>query len=216
MFAILEAALRDLDKANVELMPQVVFCHNDLQGGNILLATDKSNIPNFESPESLTFIDYEYSAYNFRAFDVANHFMEWTFDYSKKEAPFFRYEPQKWPSEDQQQAFVRRYLNTTAPELFDFQGITSPSLAEKNEIQNYVDWFLTSVQLHTMSSHLLYSTWGLAQYFSSSIRFGYLVRIFSTMSLMNLYVFFRTIHLRDSRPILKNDIGAFLRDKKLY
>lgn len=45
----------------------VVFCHNDLLSANILLDT-KGRV---------LFIDYEYGEYNYRAFDIANHFCEY-------------------------------------------------------------------------------------------------------------------------------------------
>lgn len=48
-----------------------MFCHNDTQYGNIL-KTDAGEV---------VIIDFEYSNYNYRAFDIANHFCEWTADY---------------------------------------------------------------------------------------------------------------------------------------
>ena len=52
-----------------------VLCHNDLLCGNLLL----SHTPDVEGGEcrgshSIRLIDYEYAAYNYRAFDFANHF----------------------------------------------------------------------------------------------------------------------------------------------
>jgi thiamine kinase-like enzyme len=49
---------------------ETVLCHNDLLSGNILLSqsTDTRNA-------EVTIIDYEYTAYNYRAFDIANHFI---------------------------------------------------------------------------------------------------------------------------------------------
>lgn len=45
----------------------VVFCHNDLLLTNILHNKGENKV---------TFIDFEYSAYNNQAFDIANHFAE--------------------------------------------------------------------------------------------------------------------------------------------
>lgn len=45
----------------------VVFAHNDLLLGNIIY--DDIN-------EKITFIDYEYAACNYQAFDIGNHFAE--------------------------------------------------------------------------------------------------------------------------------------------
>lgn len=50
----------------------VVFAHNDLLLGNILYD---------EKQESVIFIDYEYTAFNYQAFDIANHFTEYAGNY---------------------------------------------------------------------------------------------------------------------------------------
>lgn len=50
---------------------QVVFTHNDLLSGNVLIPLDYFDR---ECYDELKFIDYEYAGYNTRAFDIANHF----------------------------------------------------------------------------------------------------------------------------------------------
>ena len=54
-----------------EIALQIVFTHNDLLSGNVLIPMDF-----FEQDgvSSMRFIDYEYAGYNSRAFDLANHF----------------------------------------------------------------------------------------------------------------------------------------------
>lgn len=56
-----------LKKTLLDLHSEVVFAHNDLLLGNVLY-NQKENI--------VTFIDFEYTAYNYQAFDIANHFAE--------------------------------------------------------------------------------------------------------------------------------------------
>merc|ERR1719295_1904355 len=51
-----------------QFMCEPVFSHNDLLGGNILYLQDSKEIK---------FVDFEYGAYNYRAFDFANHFCEY-------------------------------------------------------------------------------------------------------------------------------------------
>ena len=72
----------------------VVFCHNDMQEGNILLRENTSK------PE-LVLIDFEYCSYNYRGFDVANHFAEWQYDYTEVDYPFFRERPGSSPTREQ-------------------------------------------------------------------------------------------------------------------
>ena len=47
-----------------------VMAHNDLLSGNILINNDYAG----DVAPSLTIIDYEYTCYNTRAFDLSNHF----------------------------------------------------------------------------------------------------------------------------------------------
>lgn len=78
----------------MKLKSPVVFCHNDLQEGNILLRED------CEEP-SLVLIDFEYCSYNYRGFDLANHFIEWMYDYTAKESPNFSVHRDQYPSSQQ-------------------------------------------------------------------------------------------------------------------
>ncbi|CAG2056077.1 unnamed protein product, partial [Timema podura] len=81
----------------------VFFCHNDLQEGNILLCEEKKNsTQQIMSTAQLVVIDFEYCAYNYRGFDVANHFLEWTYDYTHVDYPYFIVDKQRYPSLDQQ------------------------------------------------------------------------------------------------------------------
>jgi thiamine kinase-like enzyme len=59
-FSALESELRPLNSP-------LVFSHNDLLLGNIVYDKSKAEV---------TFIDYEYAAYNHQAFDIGNHFNE--------------------------------------------------------------------------------------------------------------------------------------------
>jgi choline/ethanolamine kinase len=54
---------------------QLVLCHNDLLAGNILLSNSYMYTAGSMQSFPLTIIDYEYGSYNYRAFDIANHFL---------------------------------------------------------------------------------------------------------------------------------------------
>lgn len=51
----------------VKLNSPVVYSHNDLLLANILYNKKQNTV---------TFIDFEYTAFNYQAFDIANHFAE--------------------------------------------------------------------------------------------------------------------------------------------
>lgn len=50
----------------------------------------------------LMIIDFEYCAYNYRGFDIANHFLEWTFDYTNENFPYFYHKKEQYPTIEQQ------------------------------------------------------------------------------------------------------------------
>lgn len=75
-----------------------MLCHNDLQEGNILV---KSCSVSEEKPK-LLFIDYEYCFYNYRGFEFANHFLEYTMNYNVERYPNFVINEKMYPSVESQ------------------------------------------------------------------------------------------------------------------
>lgn len=100
-------------------------------------------------------IDFEYCSYNYRAFDIANHFAEWQYDYTEKCAPFFRHTG-NYPSESQQVRFVRAYLD---------------EMGSKESVQAVLD----EVKVFTLVSHFFWALWAVVNT-QSQITFGYWVR----------------------------------------
>lgn len=78
-----------------QLNMPVVFGHNDLQEGNILLQKIKSC-------RKVSLIDFEYCAYNYRAFDIANHFTERLYGYKLESAPYFTVHEDQYPTKEEQ------------------------------------------------------------------------------------------------------------------
>lgn len=78
----------------------LVFCHNDLQGGNILVRNDVDFSKSID--DSIVVIDYEFCCYNFRGFDIANHLCEWTYDYNRSDNPFYTLKEENYPSKEKQ------------------------------------------------------------------------------------------------------------------
>lgn len=59
------------------------LCHNDLNNLNIFYTENTS------SCNRLKFIDFEYCAYNYCAFDIANYMNESHFNYNFAEDPYY-------------------------------------------------------------------------------------------------------------------------------
>ncbi|XP_023029482.1 choline/ethanolamine kinase isoform X2 [Leptinotarsa decemlineata] len=131
----------------------VYFCHNDLQEGNILLSRDADLDNNNEQPE-LVIIDFEYCSYNYRSFDIANHFAEWVYDYTEPNHPFYKEDWSKYPSEKQRMEFIRAYLDE------------SGSRENPKKV-------LREVEVFSLASHFFWAIWAFINAETSNIPFGY-------------------------------------------
>nr|XP_034492770.1 choline kinase alpha isoform X4 [Marmota flaviventris] len=139
----------------------VVFCHNDCQEGNVLLLEGREN----SEKQKLMLIDFEYSSYNYRGFDIGNHFCEWMYDYSYETYPFFTANILKYPTRKQQLHFISSYLTTFQN---DFENLSSE---EKSAIEEDV---LLEVNRFALASHFFWGLWSIVQAKISAIEFGYM------------------------------------------
>ena len=127
--------LRALESKLKKLNSPVVFCHNDLLSGNIIRTT-----------EGIAFIDFEYASYNYRGFDIANHFCEYA---------GFQCDYSKFPSERDQRLWLLEYTSSIG----------------RNED---IDKIFREVEFFTLASHFFWGLWGLLQAQNSDIDFNYM------------------------------------------
>ncbi|TSS72692.1 Choline kinase alpha [Bagarius yarrelli] len=139
----------------------VVFCHNDLQEGNILLLNGQENKDN----QKLMLIDFEYSSYNYRGFDIGNFFCEWMYDYTCDTPPFFSVNTKKYPTKAKQMHFFKSYLSEYDPGLSNLSD--EAQLKVKEEM-------LVEVNRFALASHFFWGLWSIIQARLSTIEFGYL------------------------------------------
>ncbi|KAG7197551.1 hypothetical protein KM043_000167 [Ampulex compressa] len=90
-------------------------------------------------------------------FDIANHFVEWQYDYTAPEYPFFHERAGAGPTREQQLSFMRRYLRTMGKE---------GSSEEEERI-------MMEVKLFSLASHLFWGLWSIVNAKLSQIPFGY-------------------------------------------
>ncbi|CAG8543327.1 4304_t:CDS:2 [Acaulospora colombiana] len=134
----------------------IVFAHNDTQYGNILRLADGSN--------QLVVVDFEYAGYNYRGFDIGNHFCEWAYDYSGPDPHVLH---RDWyPNEEEQLNFLEAYLETQDQE----SGSTKFSSKDQSLLQK----MLVECNAFALASHMMWGIWGLVQSFQSEIEFDYL------------------------------------------
>ncbi|XP_043943626.1 ethanolamine kinase 1-like [Protopterus annectens] len=125
----------------------VVLCHNDLLCKNIIFN---------EKEESVHFIDYEYSGYNYLAFDIGNHFNEFA---GVNEVDYSRY-----PDKKLQRSWLRSYLKSYK----EFKGLVTEVTEKEIEI------LYIQVNQFSLASHFFWGLWALIQAKYSTIDFDFL------------------------------------------
>merc|ERR1719167_2027259 len=134
----LEKKLMNDDK----ITDDIVFCHNDALLNNVII--QEKNVINF--------IDLEYGAANYAAFDIANHFCEFVgcdgvLDYAT------------WlPKKDWQLQWLKKYLEVRE---------------ERDVIQEEVEKLQSNVEHFMLAAHLLWAVWAVIQAENSSIDFDF-------------------------------------------
>lgn len=140
-------------------LPDTSF-DNDDDGGEVASSTNViESLKKKEVPE-LMIIDFEYCAYNYRAFDMANHFLEWTYDYSNNRFPYFYYHPSNYPTEQQIDDFLTIYLKNSEHTETDISVVD-----EKKQL-------LEEIALFNLASHLFWGIWAIVN-INQDIEFGY-------------------------------------------
>ncbi|XP_019935090.1 choline/ethanolamine kinase [Paralichthys olivaceus] len=155
----LPAELQSLRELLSATPSPVVFCHNDVQEGNILILDDSGQ----SSTERLMLIDFEYSSYNYRGFDFGNHFCEWMYDYTYNQWPFYKASPENYPTREQQLHFIRNYLLE--------RGKYSDIPEDQTKIEEDM---IIEANRYALASHFLWGLWSIIQAKISKIEFGYM------------------------------------------
>lgn len=122
-----------------------VFCHNDLQYGNLLRTKGDEH-------HCLAVIDFEYAGPNPRAFDLANHFIEWMANYH--EAPSHTIDAAAYPTFQESQNFLEEYIRFGKIIDREEDPVVSPQ-----EVKALRD----SVDLWRGMSHAQWAIWGIIQ-----------------------------------------------------
>lgn len=140
-FEEIDVEINELKELTRRLESPVVFAHNDLLSGNLMLNEDHGK---------LYLIDFEYGSYNYRGFDIGNHFNE----YAGYDCDYSLY-----PSKEEQYHFFRHYLHPDAPE---------------EATDSDLEALYVETNLYMLASHMLWALWALIQAKMSPINFNYL------------------------------------------
>ncbi|XP_052868195.1 choline/ethanolamine kinase isoform X4 [Anopheles cruzii] len=180
-----------------------------LSGNSQPLSETASSVTDSE-PE-LMIIDFEYCAYNYRGFDLANHFLEWTFDYSNGAAPYFFHKLDQYPTYEQQEKFITQYLNhlSSSGDEDDSVAGDGDEVSEAGSNADEVEQIRREVQCFTMVSHLFWSLWAIVNVYQQ-IEFGYMEYAVCRLKQYRLAKKFYTETMGNGSP--KGGGGASLMD----
>ncbi|CAM8907604.1 unnamed protein product [Rhodiola kirilowii] len=144
-FNELQNEINELQELTSHFKAPVVFSHNDLLCGNIMVNDDEGKV---------YLIDFEYGSYNYRGFDIGNHFNE----YAGYECDYSLY-----PTKEEQDHFFKHYLDPYKPD----------------EVSNEeVEALYVETNTYMLASHLYWALWSLIQAKMSPIDFDYLEYFF--------------------------------------
>ncbi|KAI0257094.1 choline kinase cytoplasm [Lactifluus subvellereus] len=139
---------------------RAVFCHNDAQYGNILrLNSVNKGTPEHHQvcPSLIIVVDFEYAAPNPAAFDIANHFHEWTANYHGPTPHVL--DTARYPNHAERRTFLTAYLENRAPPPDVPAFVDLPPAARGRELVALEK----AVRAWSPSSHAMWAVWGLVQ-----------------------------------------------------
>merc|ERR1719295_2526139 len=137
-----------------QFMCEPVFSHNDLLGGNILYLQDSKEIK---------FVDFEYGAYNYRAFDFANHFCEYAgFDCDWKK---------HFPEREHMKQCINDYVHSLCTNDA-YKGNINKKVAAlfhreseytDKDYDAFMDFCVDIVCIFACADHFFWGLWGVVQ-----------------------------------------------------
>lgn len=116
-------------------------------------------------------VDFEYAGPNSAAFDIANHFHEWTADYHNSTPHIL--DPERYPSEQQRYNFYKAYLQHACPPLTSVAtdggcqtpepAVFVPECCDALDLAKESHRLEGQVRAWSPASHAMWAVWGLVQ-----------------------------------------------------
>ena len=141
------------DRGRFAALPyETVLAHNDLLSGNIMLKVSAG----VDAPPEVMLIDFEYAARSERAYDIANHFCEYSgFDFDLENL---------FPSAERRRIFLEPYIRSCYPT----EDLNADSINEA------VTEMERALPLFCLLSNLYWGIWSIVRHGQSDVDFDYL------------------------------------------
>ncbi|KII93381.1 hypothetical protein PLICRDRAFT_171144 [Plicaturopsis crispa FD-325 SS-3] len=131
-----------------------VYAHNDAQYGNLLRLTNVK--PGTPEHRQIIVVDFEYASPNPAAFDIANHFHEWTANYHSSTPHIL--DAALYPTPAERSNFYAAYLeHSLAPPSLGAVAVSGEMLAQEAQVLE------ARVRAWSPASHAMWAVWGIVQ-----------------------------------------------------
>ena len=130
---------------------------NDTQYGN-LLRLDVKLPKGVPAHHQYIVIDFEYAGPNHRGYDLANHFHEWTADYTHPTLSYSLSSHSPYPTLAERERFYRAYLSIDVTKNGE-ESITS----RKDVADDRIERLEREVRLWSPACSVFWSLWGIIQ-----------------------------------------------------
>lgn len=152
----------------LSLKSPIVFCHNDVHEGNLIYI---DGVNDFE----LRLIDFDYSGYNYRGFDLGNHFSEHIHEYDEKFEHGVIAKQENYPTREEQVIIAQSYLESIQSMR---QKVLSGELDHLKYNCDYdpgsVDQILLEANRFALAANFYWCVWSIIQEKVSKISMNYL------------------------------------------
>ncbi|KAF8649846.1 hypothetical protein AX16_005609 [Volvariella volvacea WC 439] len=138
--------------ADVHNGSQTVFAHNDTQYGNLLRLNHLQE--GADEHSQIVVVDFEYASPNPAAYDIANHFHEWTANYHD-DVPHLL-DSSRYPTSQERRNFYASYLQHAA-------STHNKPIVSKDGLEARAKKLDEQVRFWSPASHATWAIWGIVQ-----------------------------------------------------
>ncbi|EAU93424.2 protein kinase subdomain-containing protein PKL/CAK/ChoK [Coprinopsis cinerea okayama7 len=131
---------------------KVVFAHNDTQYGNLLKLEDSNEVA--DEHRQLIVVDFEYAGPNPAAYDIANHFHEWTANYHGDTPHLLN--RARYPTFAERRNFYSAYIHHS-------NMLGEDPVYDKSEFEQLIAALDYQVRIWSPASHGMWAIWGIVQ-----------------------------------------------------
>ncbi|KAH9487096.1 Putative choline kinase [Psilocybe cubensis] len=129
-----------------------VFAHNDAQYGNLLRLKDGNE--GVDEHRQIIVVDFEYAAPNPAAYDIANHFIEWTANYHCSTPHLLT--PSRYPTFEERSNFYAAYIHHAGM-------LAEDPVQDDAQLEKMIQDLDRDVLIWAAASHAGWAIWGIVQ-----------------------------------------------------